>query len=149
MQVMQHLFSKKRLFKHEVVAVEFLRLLLTVLFIAMGVVGLMLTLIVYYSATWTLEAVLTVMLSLGMILAGYGLYAGAKWGWLLAVAFTVLNIVASYIESNTFALAFHAAVLIMLLAVAKQYRVPVPVARTLKATIYVNEREGEFVKRKN
>jgi len=129
--------------------VEFLRLLLTVLFIAMGVVGLMLTLVVYYSATWTLEAVLTVMLSLGMILAGYGLYAGAKWGWLLAVAFTVLNIVASYIESNTFALALHAAVLIMLLAVAKQYAIPIPVARTLKATIYVNEREGEFVKRKN
>jgi hypothetical protein len=132
-----------------VVAVGFLRLLLTVLFIAMGVVGLMLTLVVYYSATWTLEAVLTVMLSLGMILAGYGLYAGAKWGWLLAVAFTVLNIVASYIESNTFALALHAAILIMLLVVAKQYRVPVPGARVLKATIYVSEIEGEFVKRKN
>jgi hypothetical protein len=132
-----------------VVAVEFLKLLLTVLFVAMGVLGLMLTLVVYYEATWTLEAVLTVMLSLGMIVAGYGLYAGAKWGWLLAVAFTVLNIVASYIGSNTFALALHAAILIMLLVVAKQYRVPVPGARVLKATIYVSEREGEFVKRKN
>jgi hypothetical protein len=89
------------------------------------------------------------MLSLGMIIAGYGLYAGAKWGWLLATAFTVLNIVASYIGGNTFALALHAAVLIMLLAVAKQYRIPVPGARALKATIYTSEREGEFVKRKN
>ena len=128
---------------------EFLRLLLTVLFIAMGVVGLMLTLVVYYSATWTLEATLSAVLSLGMVVAGYGLYAKARWGWLLATAFTVLNIVASYIESNTFALALHAAILIMLLVVAKQYRVPVPGARTLKATIYVGEREGEFVKRKN
>lgn len=128
---------------------EFLRLLLTVLFVAMGVLGLMLAFVVHYETGWTLEAVLTAMLSLGMIVAGYGLYAGERWGWLLATAFTVLNIVASYIESNAFALALHAAVLIMLLAIAKQYRVPVPVARTLRATIYVSEREGEFVKRKN
>ena len=130
--------------------VEFLRLLLTVLFIAMGVVGLMLTLVVHYEVAWTLEAVLTAMLSLGMIVAGYGLYAGTKWGWLLASAFAVLNIVASYIEGNTFALALHAAILALLLAVAERYGVPVPWARTLKATIYVNERgENKFVKRKN
>jgi hypothetical protein len=136
-----------------VIAVKFLRLLLTVLFIAMGVLSLLLTLVYAYGApSLTFETILTIMLGVGMIIAGYGLYAGTKWGWLLAVLFAILNIIGSYVLGNTFALVLHIAILVMLLLTAKQYTIHVPGTppAIIKATIFVNERgENKFVKRKN
>jgi hypothetical protein len=139
-----------------VVAVKFLRLLLTVLFIAMGVLELLLTLVYAYGApALTLETILTIMLSIGFIIAGYGLYTGAKWGLILAVLFTILNIVGSYVLGNTYALVLYIAILAMLLLSAKQQAKP-PTAlapgappATIAASIFINEKEeGKFVKRK-
>ena len=135
---------------------KFLRLLLTVLFIAMGVLELLLTLVYAYGApALTLETILTIMLSIGLIIAGYGLYTGAKWGLILAVLFTILNIIGSYVLGNTYALILHIAILAMLLLSAKQQAkpstalAPVTPPVTIATSIFINEKEeNKFVKRK-
>jgi hypothetical protein len=122
----------------------------------MGVLELLLTLVYAYGApALTLETILTIMLSIGLILAGYGLYIGAKWGLILAVLFTILNIIGSYVLGNTYALVLHTAILVMLLLSAKQQAkqptTPAPATPpvTIATSIFINEKEeNKFVKRK-
>ena len=127
--------------------VKFLRLLLTVLFVAMGVLGLLLTAVFMYGiAEVTTETLLTIMLSVGFIIAGYGLYTGAKWGWILAALFTILNIITAYLAANTFSIILHLIILTLLLLTAREYTVPVPLVKTPHT--FIETREYKFVKKK-
>lgn len=105
----------------------FLVLLLTVVFVALGVLGLLLTLMLA-TVPLTEEMQLTVMVSaavsIGYLVAAYGLYKGYRWGWILAAAFTVLNIVGNIFYGTYLALLIDAMLFVLLLLTAKHYGIP-------------------------
>jgi len=142
----------------------FLVVLLTIVFVALGVLGIlyaMLFLGVELSPEMQLMVLLTAILGVGYLVAGYGLYKGARWGWFLAAAFTILNFVGNFLYGTYLALITDAALLVLLLLTAKHYGIhvlgkparpssPVPAPTKPVATAFtIPKKEKRFVRRKH
>jgi uncharacterized membrane protein (DUF2068 family) len=130
--------------------VGFIRQLLTIVFVAMGVLGI---LSVLYGATTlelTAETLMAIALGTLAIAAGYGLYAGKKWGWALAALLTVLNMFSAYTMGSMYILAFNLIVLVLLLMTAREFtvRLPSPALPKTAAGFAFVEEKRHFVKRK-
>jgi len=144
----------------------FLAVLLTVVFLALGVMGL-LSVMLYIGVELTEEMqlmlLLTAVLGVGYIVAGYGLYQRATWGWVLAAAFTVLNLIGNILYESYLAITVDAIIMVLLLLTAKHYGITflAKPAKTVKPSTIVPppsapvaafvepKKEKRFVRRKH
>lgn len=144
----------------------FLVVLLSVVFIAMGVLGVLMAML-YIGAGLSDEmqmlVVLTALVGTGYIVAGYGLFKGARWGWMLALAFTILNILVNIVVTGAdyLTLFVDALIFVLLLVTAKYYGVKVfgkitkPVTATpspsspIAVSFVETRREKRFVRKKH
>jgi len=141
----------------------FLIVLLTVVFVALGMLGLLSTMLfigVELTEEMQLTLLLVAVLSIGYLVAGYGLYKGATWGWVLAVAFTVLNLVGNILYETYIAVMIDAAILVLLLLTAKHYGITLfgkptkpatpapPPSVPIAAAFTIPRNEKRFVRRK-
>lgn len=142
----------------------FLAVLLTVVFVALGVLGILsaaLFLGTELTEEMRTEVLLTAVLGVGYLLAGYGLYRGAGWGWVLATAFTMLSFVGNYYCSNYLALVVDATILVLLLLTARHYGIAFfgksakpatpapPPSAPIAAAFTIPRNEKRFVRRKH
>lgn len=140
----------------------FLVLLLTIAFLALGVVEVLYAVAVLgvaHEGTIRTLALLRLLGGIAYILIAYELYSGTKWGWFLALMSTILGVVVGAINSLYSVAAFNAVMAILLLAVMKHYGigikttkpptpVPPPSAPAVMATI-APHRSKRFVRRKH
>ena len=142
----------------------FLVVLLTIVFVALGVLGI-LSAMLFVGIELTPEmqtmVLLTAVLGIGYLVAGYGLYRGAKWGWILATAFTVLSLVGNYLYASYLAVMIDAAILVLLLLTAKYYGITLfgkptkpatpapPPSAPIAAAFALPKNEKRFVRRKH
>lgn len=142
----------------------FLVVLLTIVFVALGVLGI-LSAMLFVGTELTEEmqtmVLLTAVLGIGYLVAGYGLYRGAKWGWILATAFTVLSLVGNYLYASYLAVMIDAAILVLLLLTAKHYGITLfgkptkpatpapPPSAPIAAAFTIPKNEKRFVRRKH
>lgn len=142
----------------------FLVLLLTVVFVALGVLGLLLSLTVLSAQPLPEDAELrlavSMLLSAGYLVTAYGLYRGARWGWVLATGFTLLDLAGNLLYGTYLALLVDALLLVLLLLTAKHYGVaifarpsrpatPTPPPSIPVAAAFTVPRSGKrFVRRK-
>ena len=142
----------------------FLVLLLTIAFLALGVVEVLYAvsvLCVAHEGTIRTLALLRLLGGIAYILIAYELYNGTKWGWFLALISTALGIVAGVDNSLYSVVAFNAVMAILLLAVMKYYGigikptkpptpVPPPSAPAVTATVASYRKERKvFVRKKH
>ena len=142
----------------------FLAVLVTIVFIALGVLGL-LTSLLFWNAELSEDMLtmilLNIVISIGFLVVGWGLYRGVKWSWYIAVAFLVLSMVGNYLYGSYTALAVDAVILVLLILVADYYGIslhrkerpttPVPPPSVpVAAMVYMQHKEEKrFVKRKH
>lgn len=141
----------------------FLVILLTIVFVALGVLGI-LSAMLFVGTELTEEmqtmVLLTAILGIGYLVAGYGLYRGTSWGWILAAAFTVLSLVGNYLYANYLALIIDVAILVLLLLTAKYYGIAFfgkakpstptpPPSAPIAAAFTIPRNEKRFVRRKH
>ncbi|RLF08487.1 MAG: hypothetical protein DRJ60_00050 [Thermoprotei archaeon] len=144
----------------------FLVVLLTAVFVALGVLGIlsaMLFLGIGLTEEMQTVVLLTAVLGIGYLVAGYGLYREARWGWLLATAFTVLSLVGNYLYASYLAVMIDATILVLLLLTAKHYGIPLfgkpsqpasaspvpPPSAPIAVAFAIPKEEKRFVKRKH
>ena len=142
----------------------FLVLLLIVVFVALGVLGLLLTLMlatVPLTEEMQLTVMVSAMVSVGYLVAAYGLYKGYRWGWILAATFTALNIVGNIFYGTYLALLIDAMLFVLLLLTAKHYGIPFfgkptkpatpapPPSAPIAAAFAIPRNEKRFVRRKH
>jgi len=142
----------------------FLVVLLTTVFVALGVLGILsaaLFLGTELTEEMQAEVLLTAVLGMGYLVAGYGLYRGAKWGWFLATAFTVLSLVGNYLYESYLAVMIDAAILVLLLLTARYYGITFfgkptkpatpapPPSAPIAAAFAIPRNEKRFVRRKH
>jgi len=144
----------------------FLVVLVTVVFIALGVMGLLsATLYISVLGELTEEEIATLLLAVvmgfGYLVAGYGLYKGEKWGWYLGTAFTVLNIFGNIYFGTYLAITVDAIILLLLLLTAKHYGITIfgrparpatpvpPPATPIVSAFGIPKEEKRFVKKKH
>jgi len=138
--------------------------LLSVVFLALGLLGL-LSLVLFVGAGipegMEMSVLLAVVMGIGYIVSGYGLYKGATWGWVLAAAFTILNLIEKIVYSSYLGMLIDAVILVLLFLAARHYGitpfgraakpatpVPPPSAPVAVAFADPRKREKRFVKRK-
>jgi len=142
--------------------VPFLVLLLTVVFIALGVFGI-LTALMFVTSELTDETLYMVLLSAmvgaGYLVVAYGLYKGFRWGWYLALAVVALSLVGNWFYGSYYAMAVNAVLFILLLLTAKHYGVsifgkpakpatPTPLPSKPITLAYAEPKKKKFVRRK-
>ncbi|RLE48897.1 MAG: hypothetical protein DRJ18_00980 [Candidatus Methanomethylicota archaeon] len=142
----------------------FLVLVVTVAFIALGVMGLLLSLTLWttpLTEEMQLAVMVSTVISFGYLVIGYGLYRGYKWGWFLAFGLTVLNIISNIYFGSYQVLMVDALLLVLLLLTMKYYGIPfgkptqpqsspVPPPSMPIAAAFAIPKEGKrFVKRKH
>ncbi len=124
----------------------FLRLLLIIVFVAMGVLHLLLV-VFNYLVDFSFENALLILIGLSYIMAAYGLSVRAKWGWVFSVLLVLLNIMSAYVLKHIITLLFFTIVLILLLVVSREYKIPSPISKTTsKIIVYENKR---FIREKS
>jgi len=114
----------------------FLVLLLTIVMISVGVLDVVTSIPFLLEATEEVRTMMMVsaVLGIGFIVAGYGLYRGLATGWILALVFTVLNIFVNVYYGSYPALFVDALIIALLAVTARRYgilgkRVARPVTR--------------------
>jgi len=141
----------------------FLVVLVTVVFLAMGVLGVLLSLTILAAPVdeeVRLASTASLVISLGYIVVGYGLYKGYRWGWVLAFAITVLNAASNMYYANYGPLLIDAVLIVLLLLTARHYNIPIPVfgrptaaapspARPIASAFVVPKNEKRFVRKKH
>jgi len=143
---------------------NFLVILLTTVFIALGVLGIlsaMLFIGTELTEEMQVKILLTTVLGIGYLVAGYGLYRGNKWAWFLATAFAVLGLVGNILYASYLAVMVDAAILVLLLLTAKYYGIPLfgkptkpvtpapPPSAPIAAAFAIPKKEKRFVRRKH
>ena len=142
----------------------FLATLLTVVFIALGALGVLMSLTLA-SAPLTEEAqalvLLTAVVGVGYLVAGYGLYKGARWGWILATAFAVLSLVGNLLYASLLEAMVNAVLIVLLLLTARHYGIPLlgkpakpatpapPPSAPIATAFAIPKNEKRFVRRKH
>jgi len=138
----------------------FLVVLTVILFMSLGVAGLLLALPMF-TAELTGEAWLlllsSVFVSVAFMATAYGLYKGSRWAWAIGFALAVLSMMANVIYGYHLALTVDAILIVLLLATAKHYdikilgkaKIPsvIPPASKPIATI-LPHKEYKFIRRK-
>ena len=142
----------------------FLVLLLTVSFIALGVLNLLIALTLWFTPVaeeMQLSLILSTLVSVGYILVGYDLYRGDKWGWFVALGLVLVNIVGSILHGTYQELVVDALLFVLLLSTMKYYRVPFgkparsqpspvpPPSMPIAVAFSIPKEEKRFVKRKH
>jgi len=146
---------------------SFLATLSAIVFVVLGIAMVLSTLQYLSAGEVQVEVLATLFSGLLYIMAGYGLYKGYKWGWMLAMILVVLNLLGIiYLwmqgrEIVYLSLLINAVLFLLLLVVSKEYGVfigkpsrpstpaPPPSAPiSAVASVEPVERRNIYVKRK-
>jgi len=141
----------------------FISILLTSIFLVVGILLLFLATITLTAPPTKLEAVLAVLTTaatgIAYIAVAYGLYKMAAWGWALALAISALNLFSLIYYGGVGGTFLYAALIVLLLIASKHYikkspikptPSPAPVPTTpLAVALIENPKTAKFVRRRS